>query len=63
MALTNGIKYYIELDCRYSKGEFIKRSIINSDLSKIYDLSQIDYKSKTTGKNLDLQFKLFLMNI
>ncbi len=32
-------------------------------LKLLYELSEIDYKSKTTGKNLDLQFKLFLMNI
>ena len=52
LALTNGIKYYIELDCRYSKGEFIKRSIINSDLSKIYDLSQIDWVKCFAATNI-----------
>ena len=32
-------------------------------LSLLYELSQIDYVSKTTSKDLDLQFKLFLMSI
>ena len=32
-------------------------------LSLLYELSQIDYISKTTSKDLDLQFKLFLMSI
>ena len=32
-------------------------------LSLLKELSDIDIKSKTGTKNLDLQFKLFLMNI
>lgn len=43
LALNNGIKHYIELDCRYSKMEHIRESIINSKLSELFDLSKIDW--------------------
>lgn len=43
MALNNGIKNYIELDCRKSEFNYIKKSILESGLSKIFDLSEIDW--------------------
>lgn len=43
LALNNGIDTYIELDCRKSNLDYIKNSIINSELNKIFDLSQIDW--------------------
>ncbi|EGT4138502.1 hypothetical protein EQZ09_11950 [Clostridium perfringens] len=43
IALKNGIKYYVELDCRESNMEWIKKSIINSELNKLFDLSNIDW--------------------
>lgn len=43
LALNNGIEHYIELDCRHSNLEYIKNSILNSDLSKLFDLSKIDW--------------------
>lgn len=43
LALDNNINYYIELDCRYSELEYIKNSILNSELSEIIDLSNIDW--------------------
>lgn len=43
MAITNGISNYIELDCRYSEFNYIKESILNSDLVFIYDLSSINW--------------------
>lgn len=42
-ALSNGIKSYIELDCRESNLEYIKGSIINSELSKLFDLNNINW--------------------
>lgn len=44
LALSNGIKHYVELDCRYSDCDYIKNSILNSELSKIFDLSIIDWQ-------------------
>lgn len=46
LALSNGIKEenYIVIDCRKSELGFIKNSILNSNLSKIYNLSIIDWK-------------------
>lgn len=45
IAITNGIANYIELDCRYSKFDYIKKSVINSNLSTIYDLSSVDWNA------------------
>lgn len=43
-ALNNNIQYYIELDCRESNAEWIKNSILNSELSKLIDFSKIDWQ-------------------
>lgn len=43
IALKNGIKHYIELDCRNSSLGWIKNSILNSKLSKLCDLSNINW--------------------
>ena len=45
LALNNGIKprNYIVIDCRYSELEFIKNNIINSRLSEIFNLNEVDW--------------------
>ena len=43
LALANGIENYIELDCRYSELEWIKKSILNSKLNELFDLKDIDW--------------------
>lgn len=43
LALQNNIKNYIVIDCRDSNPDWIKESIINSQLSQIYDLSTINW--------------------
>lgn len=43
LAIENGIKHYITIDCRKSELEFIKNSILNSKLSEMYDLSNIKW--------------------
>lgn len=43
LALNNGINYYIELDCRESKLNYIKNSIINSKLNSIFNLNNINW--------------------
>lgn len=43
LALSNGINDYIILDCRESSLDWIKSSIINSKLNKIFDLSNVDW--------------------
>lgn len=43
VALKNGIAYYIELDCRNSDIEWIKNSILNSELNNLFDLSKINW--------------------
>lgn len=42
LALANGIKYYIELDCRESTVEYIVNSVMNSELKNILNFSDED---------------------
>ena len=43
LALSNGIDYYIELNCSKSELEWLKQSILNSKLSEIIDLNKINW--------------------
>ena len=43
LAKENGIENYIIIDCRKSELEWIKNSILNSELNKLFDLSKIDW--------------------
>jgi hypothetical protein len=54
MALSNEIKYYIELDCRKSEMDYIKNSILNSELNDLFDLSNIDWNkcAEFANKNI-----------
>ncbi|EPB8173065.1 hypothetical protein ACRTAL_002240 [Clostridium perfringens] len=54
IALQNDIKHYIELDCRESNLEWIKNSILNSELAELFNLSNIDWTScaKFANKNI-----------
>lgn len=42
LAMDNGIQYYIVLDCRYSEIEWIKNSIMNSELPQLLSFSADD---------------------
>lgn len=42
LALDNGIKKYIVVDCRFSKPDFIFQSICKSDLKDFIDITKID---------------------
>lgn len=44
MAFENGINHYIQLDCRKSDCEYIKQSILSSELNSIFNLSAIDWE-------------------
>jgi hypothetical protein len=57
LALRNKIKHYIVLDCRKSEPDFIKTGILNSDLSKFFDLNEVDWKgiSKQVESSLLLE--------
>lgn len=43
LAFSNAILNYIVIDCRESKFDYIKTSIINSNLSSFYNLDHIDW--------------------
>lgn len=43
LALSNGIKNYIVIDARVSDYEYLKDNILNSDLSNILNLSEINW--------------------
>lgn len=43
MAIQNGIKEYIAIDCRKSGLSFIKNNILDSKLAQIFDLNQVNW--------------------
>ena len=43
LALKNGIKHYIVIDCRESDLEYIKNNTLNSELNGLFDLSKVDW--------------------
>ena len=43
LAISNNIEHYIEIDCRKSELDFIKENILNSKVSELFDLSNIDW--------------------
>jgi hypothetical protein len=58
LAKDNGIKYYIQLDCRKSELEWIKNSVLNSELNELFDLSNIDWELCEDYYNVNLQNKV-----
>ena len=44
MAINNGIKNYIELDCRLSNSEYMKNSVLNSELSNIFAIDRVNFE-------------------
>lgn len=42
-AISNGIKHYIQIDCRESTLDYIRNSILNSEIADIFDLSSLDW--------------------
>lgn len=52
-ALNNGIKHYIELDCKYSNIKYIKNSILNSELNDLFDLSKVDWLKSAKFANVN----------
>lgn len=43
LALGNGIRHYIIIDCRESNLQYIKSNILYSELNELFDLSNIDW--------------------
>lgn len=44
LAFKNGIKHYIEIDCRVSDFEFIKSNILRSKLNDVFNLNDINWQ-------------------
>lgn len=62
LALSNGVKHYVELDCRVSDMLYIKNSIENSKLATLFDLSCVDWikcNNDTFTSNIILACNLF----
>lgn len=51
LAIKNGIKHYIEIDCRYSDFDYIKNSVLNSELNNLFILSNVNW----TEVNIKIQ--------
>lgn len=67
LALKNGISKYIQLDCRESNLEWVKNSILNSELYDIFNLGKIDInwieiEKKALKSNIFLACKLWEEN-
>lgn len=45
IAKENGIKIYLQLDCRYSYFKYIKKSIEQSNLSNMFNFNSIDWEA------------------
>ena len=43
LALKNGIRHYIVINCRKSELEYIRLNILDSELNKLFDLSNINW--------------------
>ena len=50
LALQNGIEHYIELDCRYSNLDWIKNSIMNSELPNLLNFTEKDIDWETCSQ-------------
>ena len=65
IALSNNIRNYLELDCRYSNLEYIKKSILSSDLIKYFNLSKLDwnmadeYSTKNIVKEICIYYEKY----
>lgn len=55
-ALNNGIELYIEIDARESKKEFISEKIINSHLSKLFNIDIVDWDRCNLDSMTSLKF-------
>lgn len=51
LALQNGIRHYIELDCRYSELKWIKQSVMGSSLPKLLNFKEEDVEWKVCGEH------------
>lgn len=45
LALLNGIEHYVELDAKESSLDYLKQSVLKSEMSLLFDLSAIDWQS------------------
>lgn len=43
LSMNNGVKIYIQLDCRESNLNFIKNSVLNSELIKYFNFNNVDW--------------------
>lgn len=50
LALSNGIKHYVVLDCRKSRLDWIKNSIMNSELPNLLNFKEEDIDWKKCGE-------------
>lgn len=54
LAMKNDIDSYIVIDCKYSKFEYIKNSIVDSKLSEIFDLTSVNWDEINIKLNKNL---------
>lgn len=58
LAIKNGIKHYIEIDCRDSSLEWVKKNILESKLSQLIDFSDVDWELCYKNSNKSIALKI-----
>ena len=54
LALSNGITHYISIDCRDTSLEYMKNSIVNSELNIIYNFNKLDWNKCYLNANKNI---------
>ncbi len=54
LAKLNGVKYYIVVDCRMSEFEYIKQNVLSSNIIKILDILNVDWREIANNLLVDL---------
>ena len=57
LAVKNGIKFYYEIDCRHSDINYIKNSLLETDLSSILNLNDVYWEDIDKDSKSDLFLK------
>lgn len=64
IAVNNGIKHYIQLDCAISDFDYIKNSILNSELNDLFYLEDFDWDlCKKSIKNTNNGYYNDILNV
>lgn len=61
LAYQNGVEHYIVIDARLSKTDWIKSSVLNSKLSELFDLTNVDWEQCNEFATGSLTYEICLL--